>query len=184
MSQWNGKHFSLNLNSTFFVRSPVWPDVGIKSSPKCPKQFSRKSHNSFYLQSFCFHRSLENFQIFGPLLFQNIAQSGHTGTDTTSARSILWMKSYNISPFKAVFELFQSLISVAYLMNGPLGATTMKNILLLKTAVLTLWIQSAIYNDKMAVLNGKILSLVTAHGVKSNATATVQTTKLIIFFDC
>ena len=116
--------------------------------------------------------------------FQNIAQSGHTGTDTTSARSILWMKSYNISPFKAVFELFQSLISVAYLMNGPLGATTMKNILLLKTAVLTLWIQSAIYNDKMAVLNGKILSLVTAHGVKSNATATVQTTKLIIFFDC
>ena len=46
----------------------------------------KKGHESFYIQSNAFHSSLENCQIFGPLLLENlwpktlkIAQSGHTG---------------------------------------------------------------------------------------------------------
>ena len=45
----------------FFYLVPVWPDVGIQSSPK-------GSHSNFYLKNGVFQNSPKSYQIFGLLL--------------------------------------------------------------------------------------------------------------------
>ena len=51
----------------------VWPDVRIKSSPKCSSSCPKSNHSSFCLKSYDFQKAIKS-QIFGLLLQENLWQ--------------------------------------------------------------------------------------------------------------
>ena len=100
-------YLSSTLNATtfsFFIHSPVWPDVRIKSSPNYPNN-DRKGDTAVLLKSNVFQSSLENCQVFGPLLLEKtcsqdlwkIAQSVHTDSRKLSFK--LWHNRPLFLPF-------------------------------------------------------------------------------------
>ena len=73
----------VNLNA---CTCPVWPDVGVKSSPNFSKSYPRSSHNSFYVRVRFFKIAQNDANNLGYFCekfchqkLSKIAQSGHTG---------------------------------------------------------------------------------------------------------